>query len=141
MMLTVGFGDIVAVNYCEAMVITLIETFSCIIMAYNINRVGTILSNIRSEDQARSRKFKTFKKLTGQNCISEELTFRINNYIEESSKMKKHFNLEEDKELMKELPPNLRLTYLREANKKILNKLVFFRTLLDRTLCSFAEKL
>ena len=42
---------------------------------------------------------------------------------------------------MNELPPNLRVTYLREANKKILNKLVFFRTLLDRTLCSFAEKL
>ena len=63
-------------------------------MAYNISRVGTILSNIRSEDLGRSRKFKTFKKLTSQNSISEDLTCRINNYIEESSKMKRHFNLE-----------------------------------------------
>ncbi len=39
-------------------------------MAYNINRVGTIINNIRSEDQNRSKRFKVFKKLTKQNCVS-----------------------------------------------------------------------
>lgn len=80
-MLTVGFGDIHAVNYKEAICIIFLETFSCIIMAYNINRVGSIISNIRLEDQNRSKKFKIFKKLTDQNAVSEDLVFKINNYI------------------------------------------------------------
>lgn len=61
-------------------------------MAYNISRVGSIIANIRREDQNRSKKFKIFKKLTDQNVITDELRFKINNYIEESSKMKKNFN-------------------------------------------------
>lgn len=107
-------------------------------MAYNINRVGAIITNIRLEDQNRSKKFKIFKKLTDQNTVSQELTFKINNYIEESSNIKKKFNYEEDQDFLKELPENLRTTYLKEANKEILNKLVFFKSLLDKTLCNFS---
>lgn len=47
-MLTVGFGDIVAVNSKEAICLIFIETFSCIVMAYNINCMGEIINNIRS---------------------------------------------------------------------------------------------
>ena len=63
-MLTVGFGDLSASNYKEAICLIFIETFSCIVMAYNINRMGSIISNIRAEDQKRSRKYKIFKKIT-----------------------------------------------------------------------------
>ena len=82
-------------------------------MAYNINRVGSIITNIRLEDQNRSKKFKIFRKLTDQNSVSEELAFKINNYIEQSSKIKKKFNYEEDQQFLKELPNNLRTTYLK----------------------------
>lgn len=91
-MLTVGFGDIAAANHKEALCIILIETLSCLIMAYNVNKVGSILTNIRQEDQNRSKKFKIFRKLADQNAVSEELTFKINNYIEEHSNIKKKFN-------------------------------------------------
>jgi hypothetical protein len=43
-MLTVGFGDISANNYYEALVLIFIETFSCITLAYNISYVGALLS-------------------------------------------------------------------------------------------------
>ncbi len=46
-MLTVGFGDIVATNYQEALCLIFIETFSCMALAYNINCVGGILQRIR----------------------------------------------------------------------------------------------
>jgi len=61
-------------------------------MAYNINCVGGIIANIRFQDQQRSKKFKIFKKLTDNNRVPSELVFQINNYIEESSKMRKKFN-------------------------------------------------
>lgn len=48
-MLTVGFGDISAANYKEAICLTFIETLGCITLAYNINCVGTLIANIRAE--------------------------------------------------------------------------------------------
>lgn len=49
-MLTIGFGDIVPACYQEACLMIFIETISCIILAYNINCVGTLISNIRLQD-------------------------------------------------------------------------------------------
>lgn len=39
-MLTVGFGDIAATNYQEAICLIFVETFSCMVLAYNISCVG-----------------------------------------------------------------------------------------------------
>jgi hypothetical protein len=50
-MLTVGFGDLVPNNFQEAMCISFIQTFSCLMVAYNISCVGSIISNIRLIDQ------------------------------------------------------------------------------------------
>lgn len=95
MMLTVGFGDLTATNYKEAMILTLIEMISCIALSYNINCVGTLISNIRSQDLEKGKNFKVFYKLSRKNDLSEDLEWRINNYIEESSNIKKKFNYEE----------------------------------------------
>lgn len=66
-MLTVGFGDIVPSNYEEAICVIFIETVSCIVLAYNVSCVGTLIKNIRDQDVEKSRKFKIFKKLTDNN--------------------------------------------------------------------------
>ena len=63
-MLTVGFGDISAVNYKEAICLTFIEAISCITLAYNINCVGNLISNIRSESIEKEKKQKTLKHLS-----------------------------------------------------------------------------
>lgn len=70
-MLTVGFGDIVATNSFEAVCLIFLETFSCIVMAYNINCMGGIITNIRAENDKRSKKYKIFKKLCDQNNVPE----------------------------------------------------------------------
>lgn len=62
-MLTVGFGDIVPQNSFEALCMILIETTSCIVLAYNVNCVGNIISKIRSYDLEKSNNLKIFKNL------------------------------------------------------------------------------
>jgi hypothetical protein len=47
MMLTVGFGDIRASTYVEAIFLIFIETFSCITLAYNIGTVGSLMSELK----------------------------------------------------------------------------------------------
>lgn len=70
-MLTVGFGDIVASTYQEAICLVFIETVSCLALAYNINCVGALISNIRAQDIEKSRNFKVFKKLILKNNLPE----------------------------------------------------------------------
>ena len=69
-MLTVGFGDIVASNYQEAMCLVFIQTFSCMAFAYNINCIGGIIQQIRAKDAERSQKSKIFSKLNDRNGLS-----------------------------------------------------------------------
>jgi hypothetical protein len=49
--------------------------------AYNINCIGGIIQQIRLRDAERSQKSKIFSKLNDKNQLSEELSWKINNYI------------------------------------------------------------
>ena len=69
-MLTVGFGDIHASTYKEAACLIFIESISCLVLAYNINCVGTLVKNIRHQDQEKSKHYKTFMGLTKKHDIS-----------------------------------------------------------------------
>ena len=62
-MLTVGFGDLTPANYKEAVCLTIIETVSCILLAYNINCVGTLIANIRSQDIEKNKNLKIMRRL------------------------------------------------------------------------------
>lgn len=94
-MLTIGFGDLVAVTYEEALCLVVIEIFSVMCLAYNINSVGALISNIRSQDIEKSKNYKTFKQLSDKYKLSNELGWKINHYIEESVNIRKKFSLEE----------------------------------------------
>lgn len=70
-MLTIGFGDLVASNHQEALCVILIETFSCLVLAYNINCIGSLIQQIRSHDEEKSKRSKIFMKLSYKNSLSE----------------------------------------------------------------------
>jgi hypothetical protein len=91
-MLTVGFGDLSPSNHQEAICVMLIETFSCLALAYNINCVGNLISNIKSQDIEKNKSIKTFKTLSSRNDLTEDLEMKIHNYIEESTNIRKKFN-------------------------------------------------
>lgn len=58
-----------------------IQTFSCMAFAYNINCIGSIIQQIRAKDAERSQKSKIFTKLNDKNKLSEDLSYKISNYI------------------------------------------------------------
>lgn len=114
---------------------------SCICLAYNINCVGTLISNIRQQDLEKSKNFKMFKQLADKNNLPEELSWKINNYIEESVNIKKKFNIEEESIFVEKLPAGFKREFLKESNKVIFQNLVFFKSLVEKTLYNFAEKI
>lgn len=44
---TVGFGDLTISSYIEAIVLTVIILFGCLILSYNITQVGNIINTLR----------------------------------------------------------------------------------------------
>ena len=95
------------------MLVVVIQASSCIYLAYNINCVGTLVSNIRAEDVEKNKKQKIPKHLSEKNNISEDLTAKINNYIEECANINKNYNLEEDSALISSLPSSIKTSFLR----------------------------
>jgi len=93
-MLTVGFGDISATNYKEALCLIFIETVSCVVLAYNVSCVGDLIMNIKEKDCEKKNQIKIFRKITESNPVSDELNWKITNFIEESINLKKNFNYE-----------------------------------------------
>ena len=90
-MLTVGFGDVTPANYKEAICVTLIETISCILLAYNINCVGNLISTIRNQDTEKNKKLKIIRRLADENNFTDDLEWKVSNFISESEDMKKNF--------------------------------------------------
>lgn len=45
---TCGFGDILITNTSEAVVVTLVMTFGCLILSYNISQVASIFYNLQN---------------------------------------------------------------------------------------------
>ena len=80
-MLTVGFGDLAATTHRQALCLVFVEIISVMCLAYNINWVGTLISNIRAQDLEKGRNFKTFKQLSGKYALSDDLEWRISNFI------------------------------------------------------------
>lgn len=140
-MLTVGFGDLHATNYKEALCLIFIEIVSVMCLAYNINCVGTLISNIRAQDLEKCKSSKTFKHLSEKYRLPVELEWRISNYIEESVNIKKKFNVEEEQSFIQSLPQTMKKEYLKESNKSVFHALPFFSSLVDKTIYGFAEKI
>jgi len=76
-MMTVGFGDIYAVNHKEALCLIFIEIFAVIALAYNISLIGDLISNIRVQYIEKKRNHKTFKQLNERYELSSDLEIRI----------------------------------------------------------------
>jgi hypothetical protein len=62
-MMTVGFGDFTPVTYKEGFIVSFLEFFSCIVLAYNISEIGGVISTIRSSQNEYIAKIAVFKRM------------------------------------------------------------------------------
>lgn len=62
-MLTVGFGDIVATNWYEGLSLVFIEMISCIVLSYNISCLGGLITNLRKNNQEKNNNVRLFNRM------------------------------------------------------------------------------
>lgn len=66
-MLTVGFGDIAATNFQEALCLIFIELVSCMTLSYNINCLGNLISDLRRRHLDKKKDVKTLHLMSRKN--------------------------------------------------------------------------
>lgn len=140
-MLTVGFGDITPTNSSEALCMIFIETTSCIMLAYNINQVGTIISKIRSYEDEKVDSLKIFRYINDRSSFSDQTKTKMMNFIKESTEMRRNFNLAEEKQFLSNLPNSFKGDLLTEMNRHIWNGMKFFQNLSEETLSKLSQSI
>lgn len=60
---TVGFGDITVSGYIEALVLTIIILFGCLILSYNIAQVGIIINALKRTPQDVKHQLSVLRRL------------------------------------------------------------------------------
>lgn len=69
-MITIGFGDFVPMIVEEAIVITFMEILSCIIVAYNISQIGSIIFSINKKNHEINTKIGLLRRMNQENKVS-----------------------------------------------------------------------
>ena len=100
-----------------------ISMMGCILFTYNINSVGQILNNINSGESEKETNIKVFMRMKEREPLSLHAKSRIINYINESSEMKRKYNVEEEERLKSSLPEALLEEFHREINHKMFESL------------------
>jgi hypothetical protein len=75
-MLTVGFGDFTATTPFEALILSLIEITSILMLAYTISRIGDLIRQYQREDELKVKKLKTISKYFTSNSTPLDLQDR-----------------------------------------------------------------
>ena len=94
-MMTIGFGDFSPVTYREAICVAFVEIFGAMILAYNINEIGGIVSSIRSSSDTLQRKYGVLRRMMMKDPIPEELNWKIESYLGHEAEIKEEFEYEE----------------------------------------------
>ncbi|EAR94842.2 cation channel family protein (macronuclear) [Tetrahymena thermophila SB210] len=125
-MSTVGYGDIVATNYSEALYISINTIiFSCV-FAFSINNIGQILHDIQMSHQNIKNQTQVIEKYLKRKNVNIQLKTRVIQYLffleeEINSKL-----LKEEEQVLSILSLKLREEIIQEANSQILKKFNIF---------------
>lgn len=122
---TVGFGDVVAQTINEKIFTICFIYVACVIFAYTINSVGTILQNINKNEV----QFKRIRNLINGYMKLKNIDFRlkikIRNYLEYVWQEAKIQNISESNEAIQQISKSLKDELLLNANGYVLKSIPF----------------
>ncbi|EAS04885.3 cation channel family protein (macronuclear) [Tetrahymena thermophila SB210] len=126
-MITVGYGDITPMTNIEIGTCIVIMTTACGVFAYSVNEIGTLIQDLRKNQQEIKKNLQTISRYMHNKNISNELRYEIREYLlyywtEESNKDGEKENL-----IINQLSDSLKETLIIEANHLVLSDSPVFR--------------
>jgi hypothetical protein len=81
-MVTVGYGDITPSNSTEIIVAIFSILLSCGIFAFSLNKIGSILEEIKSQNRNKNQMLKAVNLYMQKKNINYALRYHIREYVE-----------------------------------------------------------
>ncbi|EAR91247.2 cyclic nucleotide-binding domain protein (macronuclear) [Tetrahymena thermophila SB210] len=125
-MTTVGYGDISACNYIEALFVSIMMIFMSCVFAYSINNIGIILQAIERDTQELTDNVATIQRYLNRKNVNVELKSRIRHYLYFLAEEQKDRNKEIEDKVFNKLSNKLREEVTNEVNSRVLKKYLIF---------------
>lgn len=123
--MTVGYGDISPINEYETIIALITIMFGGAVFMYNINYLGMLLSEVSKDNQKIKNYLHVINNYMERKNIPGDLQLKIRHNIHHICFEESLFNEEEENEIIKKLPKNVKEDLLLQANGSILNKMPF----------------
>ncbi|KAL4487255.1 hypothetical protein ABPG73_005765 [Tetrahymena malaccensis] len=125
-MITVGYGDIYAVNETEMVLCIFTMIIACGLFAYSINQIGVIFEQFGKEQKEKEGNMYIINRYMNQNQISSHFQYQIRQYLEYYwSQIKENYEKQE-KQIIGQLSEDLRFKMKQEANRLVLRDTSIF---------------
>ncbi|EWS76068.1 cation channel family protein (macronuclear) [Tetrahymena thermophila SB210] len=132
-MTTVGYGDIAATNYIEALFIAInMILFSCV-FAYSINNIGFILQEIEKSSKQLNDNITTIQRYLNRKNVNVSLKSRVRHYLSFLAQEQKDRDKEQEDQIISILSNKLRDEITIEINSRILSNYHIFSSNFSQT--------
>ncbi|KAL4488006.1 hypothetical protein ABPG72_009344 [Tetrahymena utriculariae] len=131
--LLVGYGDIAATNYIEALYISVVMIlFSCV-FAYSINNIGFILQEIEKSSKQLNDDITIIQRYLIRKDVNIQLKSRVRHYLSFLAYEQKDRDKQAEDKILSVLSNKLREEITFEINSKILNNYFLFSSNFTQT--------
>ncbi|CAD8197075.1 unnamed protein product [Paramecium pentaurelia] len=137
-MFTVGYGDLTPKTQIERVVTILFIILSSVQLPYSVNTVGNIIQQISAYGEERKNKLRTINSYMQRKNVPYTLQNQIRQYLDYYWQLQASEESEDEKQIIQQLPENLRDTLMIKANHSFFNKVSLFK---DNFSIAFKQKL
>ncbi|KAL4508658.1 hypothetical protein ABPG73_006044 [Tetrahymena malaccensis] len=131
-MATVGYGDITPQNSAEVLFTTITIFVTCVVYAFSLNTIGSIIENIEKKDKKYKDNLQIIHGLMREEEVSRELKIQVSNYIEYLYKESNEIQKKQEKLIIEKLSTKLRNDLILEIQGKYINSIPLFKHIKEK---------
>ncbi|KAL4481511.1 hypothetical protein ABPG74_007600 [Tetrahymena malaccensis] len=131
-MATVGYGDITPQNDLEVLFTAITIFVTCIVYAFSINTIGSIIENIEKKDKKYKENLQIIHGVMREENVSRELKIKISNYVEYLYKESNEIQKKQENLIINKLSTKLRNDLTLEIQGKYLNDIPLFKNIKEK---------
>ncbi|EAS05919.2 cyclic nucleotide-binding domain protein (macronuclear) [Tetrahymena thermophila SB210] len=128
-MVTVGYGDITPQNSIEVVFTTVTIFVTCIVYAFSLNTIGSIIENIEKKDKKYKENMQVIHGLMREENVSRDLRIKVSNYVEYLYKESNEVLKKQEKLIINKLSQKLRNDLSLEIQGKYLSNIPLFKNI------------
>lgn len=137
-MMTVGFGDITPKRTKEVIVVTFIELFSIVLLAYWLNKIQSLLLELRESEVRKVTNLRTINRFMENNRVPYEMQKIVKKDVHDMSNSVNSRQVQEENDLLDSISPYVKNKLLETIHMGPLSQMTMWNRISFDTLRKIA---